>query len=102
MKTDEASSRWVNSRAVRRPSPGRIWRVASKNAATGPPVWLMPGTASALARRESPVNSRRMSLSDLLAQNRAWADAQVARDPDYFDRMTRGQNPRVLWIGRAD
>jgi carbonic anhydrase len=43
-----------------------------------------------------------MSLSDLLAQNRAWAAAQVARDPDYFDRMTRGQHPRVLWIGCAD
>jgi carbonic anhydrase len=43
-----------------------------------------------------------MSLSDLLAQNRAWAAAQTARDPDYFRRMRRGQNPRVLWIGCAD
>jgi carbonic anhydrase len=43
-----------------------------------------------------------MSLSDLLAQNRAWAAAQVAADPDYFARLTRGQNPRVLWIGCSD
>jgi carbonic anhydrase len=43
-----------------------------------------------------------MSLSDLLAQNRAWAAAQVARDPDYFVRMTGGQHPRVLWIGCSD
>ena len=43
-----------------------------------------------------------MSLSDLLAQNRAWAAAQVARDPDYFLRMTGGQHPRVLWIGCSD
>ncbi len=43
-----------------------------------------------------------MSLSDLLAQNRAWAAAQVARDPDYFARLTGGQHPRVLWIGCSD
>jgi len=43
-----------------------------------------------------------MSLSDLLAQNRAWAAAQIARDPDYFVRMTAGQHPRVLWIGCSD
>ena len=43
-----------------------------------------------------------MSLSDLLAQNRAWAAAQTARDPDYFARMTGGQSPRVLWIGCSD
>jgi carbonic anhydrase len=43
-----------------------------------------------------------MSLSDLLAQNRAWAAAQIERDPDYFARMTAGQSPRVLWIGCSD
>jgi len=43
-----------------------------------------------------------MSLSDLLAQNRAWAEAQVARDPEFFARMSRGQYPRVLWIGCSD
>ncbi len=43
-----------------------------------------------------------MPLSDLLAQNRAWAAAQVGRDPDYFARMARGQHPRVLWIGCSD
>ncbi len=43
-----------------------------------------------------------MSLSDLLAQNRAWAAAQTARDPDYFTRMMGGQFPRVLWIGCSD
>jgi len=43
-----------------------------------------------------------MSLSDLLAQNRAWADAQIARDPEFFARMARGQKPRILWIGCSD
>ena len=43
-----------------------------------------------------------MSLSDLLAQNRAWAAAQTARDPDYFARLAGGQHPRVLWIGCSD
>ncbi|MEK7667993.1 MAG: carbonic anhydrase [Gemmatimonadota bacterium] len=43
-----------------------------------------------------------MSLTDLLAQNRSWAAAQVARDPEYFARMASGQHPRVLWIGCSD
>lgn len=43
-----------------------------------------------------------MALEDLLAQNRAWAAAQVARDPEFFSRHVAGQHPRVLWIGCAD
>ena len=43
-----------------------------------------------------------MSLSDLLARNRVWAAAQVARDPEYFARQMRGQHPRILVIGCSD
>jgi carbonic anhydrase len=38
----------------------------------------------------------------LLAQNRAWAQAQTARDPEYFHRLAARQHPRFLWIGCAD
>src|SRR5512143_1241675 len=92
MKTDEARNRCVNSSAVRRPSPGRILRVASRKAATGPPEPVTTPPRRPLAPRGAPVNSRRMSLSDLLAQNRAWAAAQTARDPDYFARLACGQH----------
>ncbi len=38
----------------------------------------------------------------LLEQNRAWAAAQVQRDPNFFRRLTEQQAPRFLWIGCAD
>jgi len=43
-----------------------------------------------------------MILDDLLARNRAWADARRARDPEFFARMSGGQAPRLLWIGCSD
>lgn len=43
-----------------------------------------------------------MSLQDLLDKNRAWAAAQLARDPEVFARAARGQHPRALWIGCSD
>jgi len=41
-------------------------------------------------------------LSDLFANNRAWAAGITARDPAFFDRLARQQSPRYLWIGCAD
>lgn len=43
-----------------------------------------------------------MPLNDLLEKNREWAAAQLARDPEFFRRLARGQNPRLLWIGCSD
>lgn len=43
-----------------------------------------------------------MSLSDLLEKNREWARAQLARDPEFFARLAKGQFPRLLWIGCSD
>jgi carbonic anhydrase len=39
---------------------------------------------------------------DLHASNRAWADAMLARDPDFFARLTNQQAPAYLWIGCSD
>lgn len=43
-----------------------------------------------------------MALDDLLARNREWAAAQLAKDPDFFRRLSAGQHPRLLWIGCSD
>jgi carbonic anhydrase len=43
-----------------------------------------------------------MSVDDLLRQNREWAAAQIAEDPEYFARHQVGQQPRLLWIGCSD
>jgi carbonic anhydrase len=41
-------------------------------------------------------------LQDLLANNRRWAAATEAREPGFFTRLARQQNPRYMWIGCAD
>jgi carbonic anhydrase len=38
----------------------------------------------------------------LLENNRAWVEASLARDPDFFNRLAQGQKPPVLWIGCSD
>jgi carbonic anhydrase len=41
-------------------------------------------------------------LDHLLKQNRAWADAIRARNPEFFPRLSRQQSPEYLWIGCSD
>lgn len=38
----------------------------------------------------------------LLQDNKKWASAQVAKDPEYFERLVHLQTPEVLWIGCSD
>jgi carbonic anhydrase len=42
------------------------------------------------------------NLADLIASNRAWAEKMTARDPDFFNRLSRQQTPNYLWIGCSD
>ncbi len=41
-------------------------------------------------------------ISQLLEQNRLWADQMVENDPDFFRRLSDQQNPDFLWIGCSD
>ena len=41
-------------------------------------------------------------LDDLKANNRAWAERMVSRDPEFFKRLERQQGPKYLWIGCSD
>ena len=41
-------------------------------------------------------------LPELFARNRAWAAAQIDREPLFFDRLCEIQSPKYLWIGCAD
>src|ERR1051325_8605787 len=38
----------------------------------------------------------------LLQDNKAWAAAQIERDPEYFERLLHLQSPEILWIGCSD
>jgi carbonic anhydrase len=42
------------------------------------------------------------TLTDLLDNNKRWADGVRRREPGFFDRLSRQQAPRYLWIGCSD
>ncbi|MFT3783232.1 MAG: carbonate dehydratase [Nibricoccus sp.] len=41
-------------------------------------------------------------LPHLFEQNKAWAEAIRARDPEFFQKLSRQQAPEYLWIGCSD
>ena len=41
-------------------------------------------------------------LEHLFAQNKAWAEAIRAKDPEFFPKLSRQQSPEYLWIGCSD
>lgn len=41
-------------------------------------------------------------LKRLLEQNREWAQAITASDPEFFQTLAKQQSPKFLWIGCAD
>jgi carbonic anhydrase len=43
-----------------------------------------------------------MIYKSLLDGNRRWVDQKLKQDPDFFVRLSKGQNPQVLWIGCSD
>lgn len=43
-----------------------------------------------------------MSIDHLFANNQSWAASVVARDPEFFQRLSAQQTPRFLWIGCSD
>lgn len=42
------------------------------------------------------------TLHPLFENNRAWAEARLAEDPQFFERLAWRQQPDLLWIGCAD
>lgn len=39
---------------------------------------------------------------DLIAGNQRWVRQMLEQDPDYFDKLSKGQSPEYLWIGCSD
>jgi carbonic anhydrase len=42
------------------------------------------------------------SLKPLFENNRAWAERIQAEDPGFFEKLSRQQSPKYLWIGCSD
>lgn len=42
------------------------------------------------------------TYKDLLQGNKRWVAEKLKQDPEFFERLSRGQSPEVLWIGCSD
>lgn len=42
------------------------------------------------------------SYKDLLSGNKKWVAEKRRQDPEFFERLSLGQSPEVLWIGCSD
>lgn len=42
------------------------------------------------------------NIERLISQNKSWAQAQIDRDPAFFERLEAAQKPKFLWIGCSD
>ncbi len=40
--------------------------------------------------------------NSLLEGNKAWVTEKLEQDPQFFERLSKGQNPQFLWIGCSD
>jgi carbonic anhydrase len=40
--------------------------------------------------------------NSLLEGNKNWVKERIKADPEYFERLSKGQSPQVLWIGCSD
>jgi carbonic anhydrase len=40
--------------------------------------------------------------NSLLEGNKTWVKEKLEQDPKFFERLSKGQNPQVLWIGCSD
>jgi carbonic anhydrase len=41
-------------------------------------------------------------LADVFQENARWVAAKLAHDPRYFEKLSRGQSPDILYIGCSD
>lgn len=46
--------------------------------------------------------SKILNYNDLLEGNRKWVEETLQMDPEYFEKLSKGQTPPVLWIGCSD
>ncbi len=43
-----------------------------------------------------------MDLQQIFKNNNAWVQEKLTRNPNYFDSLSKGQNPEILYIGCSD
>ncbi|WP_421938384.1 carbonate dehydratase [Pedobacter sp.] len=48
------------------------------------------------------IETKDITYSGLLEGNKDWVKDMIQTDPDFFDKLSAGQAPPVLWIGCSD
>lgn len=43
-----------------------------------------------------------MDLNKIFENNKTWIAEKTTKDPDYFNKLSKGQSPEILYIGCAD
>ena len=43
-----------------------------------------------------------MTTAEVFKNNKAWINNKLSRDANYFDNLSKGQNPNILYIGCSD
>tara|TARA_R110002072_G_scaffold49277_15_gene133998 strand:- start:642 stop:1463 length:822 start_codon:yes stop_codon:yes gene_type:complete len=67
-------------------------------------VLLRRRSSGAAVKGERAMTKERLPLTveDLLENNRLWAEGKVKVDPEFFQRLSKQQSPKYLWIGCSD
>ncbi|KAJ9139202.1 Carbonic anhydrase [Pleurostoma richardsiae] len=55
-----------------------------------------------MASEETISKYLRQTHDRVFEQNRAWAAEKRQKDPEFFEKLSAGQNPEYLWIGCSD
>src|SRR5690554_3745151 len=43
-----------------------------------------------------------MDLNKIFENNQKWITGKLTQQPDYFDKLAQGQDPKILYIGCSD
>lgn len=50
----------------------------------------------------APPNYTAMKIEQVFANNKKWIEEKLALDPEYFEKLSKGQSPEFLYIGCSD
>lgn len=49
-----------------------------------------------------PLRQQKITYESLLEGNKEWVAETLREDPEFFDKLSSGQDPPVLWVGCSD
>ncbi|MEO8795522.1 MAG: carbonic anhydrase [Daejeonella sp.] len=55
-----------------------------------------------MSKKAFEINTDHITYESLLEGNKKWVAETLAEDPHYFEMLSMGQKPPVLWIGCSD